>query len=341
MSSKKKLNKWMMLSLVLGVLLIISIALNASLTGSSALTEEEASSKLLTYLNTLGSGAQVLEINKTNGLYNIKISLEETPYSLYMTMDGSLLFPQVINLDAQIGAEEAQVLPKTDKPSVELFVMSECPFGTQTEKGILPVLEALGDKADFKLRFVYYLMHGEPEAREQVRQYCIQEEQNDKFLSYLSCYLEAGNSSDCLTRISVDTTKLDECVSKTDTQFDVTKNLEDKASWLSGVYPLFNIDKELNEQYVIGGSPTIVINGISVGGTLCSSDSDCNSYERCAKIQNIKKCSLKRDPASLLDAVCSSFNTAPAECNTQLSSSSPTPGFGYQETGADTSATCS
>ena len=36
--------------------------------------------------------------------------------------------------------------PKKEKPEVELFVMSHCPFGTQIEKGMLPVARLLGDK---------------------------------------------------------------------------------------------------------------------------------------------------------------------------------------------------
>jgi len=77
-----------------------------------------------------------------------------------------------------------QCMDKKDVPEVELFVMSHCPYGTQMEKGILPVVELLGDKIDFKIRFVYYAMHGEKEVNEEARQYCIQKEQKDKFISY-------------------------------------------------------------------------------------------------------------------------------------------------------------
>ncbi len=41
--------------------------------------------------------------------------------------------------------------------------MSYCPYGTQAEKGILPVVALLGDKIDFKLRTVHYVLHGDKE----------------------------------------------------------------------------------------------------------------------------------------------------------------------------------
>ena len=38
----------------------------------------------------------------------------------------------------------------------------------------------LKDKIDFELKFVYYAMHGEEEIDEQLRQHCIETEQNGK-----------------------------------------------------------------------------------------------------------------------------------------------------------------
>jgi len=49
--------------------------------------------------------------------------------------------------------------------------MSYCPYGTQIEKGILPVINALGNKIKFSLKFVDYAMHGKKEIDENSRQY--------------------------------------------------------------------------------------------------------------------------------------------------------------------------
>jgi hypothetical protein len=205
---------------------------------------------------------------------------------------------------------------KSDKPEVELFIMSHCPYGTQAEKGMIPAAKALGDKIDFKLRFVYYAMHPNAgEVEEQLNQYCIQEEQEDKLLDYLECFLTEGDGAGCLDAIKIDKTKLEACYEKADAEFEITSNLEDKSLWLNGRFPKFNIDKELNEKYGVGGSPTLVINGAKVNSG--------------------------RDSVSMLNAMCAGFNEAPEECDIELSGASPSPGFGYETTsGASTTAQC-
>ena len=102
-----------------------------------------------------------------------------------------MLFQEVDTAKTIEQASAAEV-KKNDKPTVELFVMSHCPYGTQIEKGIIPAIEALGDKVDFNLKFCSYAMHGEQELREELNQYCIQKEQKDKLLPYLKCFLKEG-----------------------------------------------------------------------------------------------------------------------------------------------------
>ncbi|MBU3904851.1 MAG: hypothetical protein KJ906_01735 [Nanoarchaeota archaeon] len=301
-------NNWMIASFVLIVLLGASLIFGSGITGA-VISEDDASQKAVDYLtNVVGVKAEVVGIAQSNGVYNIRMMIQDSPYALYMTKDGTLMFPQVFNLDEAPEAQTQQTqtqqasVPKSDKPVVELFIMSECPYGTQIEKGIIPVLDTLGDKIDFNLRFVYYVMHGEKEVVEQANQYCIQKEQNDKFLDYLTCYLEAGDSVSCLTKAKIDQTKLKTCFDKVDKEFNLIGNVNDQSAYLSGRFPLFNIDKALNEKYQVGGSPTLIINSA--------------------------QSSAGRDSASLLSAVCAAFNKAPSECNTVLSSAQPAPGFG-------------
>lgn len=205
-------------------------------------------------------------------------------------------------------------VPKSDKPDIELFVMSHCPYGTQMEKGILPVVKELGDKIDFELKFVNYAMHPtQGEVEEQLNQYCIQKEQNDKFLDYLACFLEDGNGEKCLTKIGIDQTELSTCTGKTDKEFDVIKNLEDKSSWSSGRFPKFMIHDADNRKYGVSGSPTLVING--------------------------QTASSGRDAQSILNAICRAFTSSPEECNTDMTSfGNPTPGFGFDTQGGSATA---
>jgi len=199
--------------------------------------------------------------------------------------------------DGQLACMEKKATPKVD-----LFIMSHCPYGTQIEKGILPVLELLGNKIDFNLRFVHYAMHGETEVKEQLNQYCIQKEQNSKLVPYLSCFLKEGKGSDCLSEVKIDTDKLESCVKDVDEEYSVIAGLNDKSKWL-GNFPPFNLDKVDAEKYGVQGSPTLVLNGQQV--------------------------TTGRDSASLLKTICFGFDEKPKECDEELSSANPSPGFGY------------
>ncbi|MFH1561123.1 MAG: thioredoxin domain-containing protein [Patescibacteria group bacterium] len=43
---------------------------------------------------------------------------------------------------------------QSDKPTLEFYVMSFCPFGNQAETGLKPVAELLGDKVDWQPRYI-------------------------------------------------------------------------------------------------------------------------------------------------------------------------------------------
>ena len=206
-------------------------------------------------------------------------------------------------------------IEKSEKPNVELFVMSHCPYGTQIEKGVLPVVKALGNKIDFELKFVSYAMHGEKELTEQLQQYCIQKEEPSKLLTYLECFLEADDSAGCRTKTGIDQSKMSACVTAADKEYNVMEKFADKSTWLNGRYPLFDVHKVENEKYGVRGSPALVINGQQVSN-------------------------VGRSPASLLVAICGVFETQPTECNTTLASDTPAPGFGSGTTDNNATADC-
>jgi len=328
-----KISTWILAGV--SILLLIGLVLALTLggkpttgTGKSASISEVKTSVEKYIKGISDNSATVDSIVEENGLYHVKLTVAGKAYDSYATKNGNLLFPQGIDLTQSVpaagnnaAAAQPTNVPKTDKPVVELFVMSYCPYGTQAEKGILPAARALGNTVDFKIRFVYYSMHGEKEVKENLNQYCIQKEQPDKYLTYLACFLNdsIGQGSDadvsaCLVSNKIDTTKLDACKAAADTQFNVMKNFNDKASWLNGNFPKFDIDAAANTKYGVGGSPTLVINGVQSNAG--------------------------RDSVSYLKAICAAFNNAPTECSTQLSSTQPGPGFGYDSVGAANAAGC-
>ncbi len=316
------LRTWQFLTLAFGTLLLVSIITSGfKLNGSGDISAEQISEKTTGFINdNLLQGqatASVTEVKEANGLYLLKIEIEGQPLDVYSTKDGVLLFPQVINMNEvpqeSSGATESSSVTKSDKPNVELFVMSHCPYGTQIEKGILPVVKELGDSIDFEVKFVNYAMHGQVEIDEELKQYCIQKEFGDNYISYLGCFLEDGNSSRCLAEAEIDGKELAACVAETDKEFGVSETFNDpeRKGW-AGSYPPFGIFDEANQEYGVQGSPTLVING---------------------KIVNSG-----RDAESLLNTICSAFNQKPEECGTDMSSyGNPAPGFGFDTQGGSAS----
>lgn len=212
------------------------------------------------------------------------------------------------------GESTENVGAKADKPIAELFIMSYCPYGLQMQKAFLPVMELLKDKADLSIKFVSYAMHEKKEIDENTRQYCIQSEQQDKLVAYLKCFTVSGDYSSCLKETKVNESKLGSCISATDKKFGITKAYEDKASWLSGYYPIYPVDQALNEQYGVQGSPTLVINGTQI--------------------------QVARSPEAVKQAICAAFNEQPSECSQTLSTASAAPSFGAGTTSGATAAEC-
>jgi hypothetical protein len=326
-----KISTWILagvsIILLIGLIVALTVGGKPAVKGTTV-SIDVAKAQSEKYLKSIANGdATVDTITDTGSLYKLSLTVSGKQYESYVTKDGKLLFPQGIDMTTPVPASTTTntaaptVVPKTDKPTVELFVMAYCPYGTQAEKGILPAVRALGDKIDFKIRFVNYAMHGEKEVKEDLNQYCIESEQPDKYLKYLACFLNdsAGQGSDaaitsCLATTGIDTVKLDACKTVTDTTFNVMKDFNDKTSWLNGNFPKIELDGALNTKYSIGGSPTFIINGVESNAG--------------------------RDSASYLKGICAAFNNAPAECNTVLSSTQPGPGFGYDSVGAANAAGC-
>lgn len=307
---------------VLGLITVSSLKKDDSKSGvnkpGKTISTETAKTKAEEFVNKFlmqgGSKATIKEITSEYGLYKLKIDITSDVVESYLTKDGKFFFPQALNVEeisaakngtdgasTEQAAPSATVTKKSDKPVVELFVMSHCPYGTQIEKGMLPVVETLGNKIDFELKFCNYAMHGEKELKEQLAQYCIMKDQGAKFNTYLKCFLEAGDSASCLDKAGINKGSLDSCVSKTDSAFKVMDNFTNKVGY-QGSYPGFDIYKADNAKYSVGGSPTLIINGEDIQSG--------------------------RDSASLLATICSAFNNPPKECEAKLSSASPSAGFG-------------
>jgi FKBP-type peptidyl-prolyl cis-trans isomerase 2 len=187
-------------------------------------------------------------------------------------------------------------------PTMQVFIMSHCPYGTQIVKGLLPVWKAFMNKANIELRFVSYTMHGAQEDLDNNRIMCIREEQSSKLIDYLDCYVHADGTESgaqgCISSVGIDKTKLDSCVANNAATY-------------------YAVDKELNTQYNVQGSPTVILDG--------------------------KEASIyPRDPQSIANALCAAFTTKPSECSQSFSTTNPAAGFGPDGTSGSsgTNASC-
>lgn len=246
MTEKLRTNPWIISTFVLGILAIILIigSVTGGITGK-VISENQAAELVLGFVESqVGGEAELIGVTSESGLYKVTVLFQGSEVPLYITKDGKNLVQSVLPLSL-LEPEEPEPadseIVKSDVPKVELFVMTHCPYGTQAEKGFIPAILEFGDEIDASINFVHYFMH-EPEETETSIQVCIREEQSDKFLLYLKCFLEDGDSDRCITKTGIDKSKLDSCVQN---------NAE-------GYYV---IDSELSESYGVRGSPTLVVNG--------------------------------------------------------------------------------
>ncbi|MFH1801586.1 MAG: DsbA family protein [archaeon] len=266
-TDKCRTNPWIASTFALGIIVLIFLIINftGGLTGS-VISEKKAGEFVMDFVNSQVSGAELVNINDDGNLYEVNVLYDGQTIPLYITKDGKYFINGVIPLttltSSSSSGTQTQDILKSDKPVVELFVMTHCPYGTQAEKGLIPAIEELGDSIDAKIRFVHYFMH-EPEETETPRQVCIREEQSDKFLSYLECFLEDGDSARCVEKVGINEAKMNECVS----------------SGRADDY--YAEDSALSKNYGVQGSPTLVVNGKIVSSSRSPSaflDAICSAF---------------------------------------------------------------
>lgn len=296
------------LCITLGILLTASIATNG-FSGSGGAAGDETGKKVIDYVNTYllqGQGTAVLkDVKESDGLYAVTIELDGRSIDSYATKNGRLFFTQAIDLEEKPDAPKQDEIPKTDKPLVQLFTMSYCPYGNQAEEAIIPVAELLQDAIEIEPHYVIYSnyggggpelcidkenkycsMHGIEELKQDVRELCIYKYQRDKYWDYVGdvntqCTLD--NIAKCWETVAksngVDTARVASC-------------LDDEAE------ELLAKEVELNKKHEIQGSPMLLINGIDYTG--------------------------QRTAEAYKQAVCSAFAKQPEGCEKTLDNTAAT-----------------
>ncbi|NUO49797.1 MAG: thioredoxin domain-containing protein [Polyangiaceae bacterium] len=168
---------------------------------------------------------------------------------------------------------------------VDLFVMSQCPYGVQAEQAFAPVIEKFGKDIDFKVEYVggkpspdgsLSSMHGPNEVKGDIAQLCAMKLSN-KWFDFITCQNKdmkqvATNWESCATEVGIPGDKLAACM-----------NGDEGKGLLAASF-------KKAEEVGARGSPTIMIAGQKHQGG--------------------------RRPADLMRAICAAYTGAkPAACN--------------------------
>ncbi len=112
---------------------------------------------------------------------------------------------------------------KGEPAKLEMFVMSECPYGVQVENAVAPVKKQLGDKLDVSINYIgsgdkssLSSMHGPGEVKGDIVQLCVKKLAAAKSLDFITCQNKNPravdtNWKDCAKEAGIDEAKLTAC----------------------------------------------------------------------------------------------------------------------------------
>lgn len=267
----------------------------------------------------------LVSVSRVSGLVKVKLKIGTNEFDSYATKDGKFLFPQAFEMDPKKTSastdqnasadsnQAAKSVEKTANPMLEAFVVARCPYGLQMQRAIAEAVKNVPALSQYvKARYIGSVsgntitaMHGEAEAKENLRQICIREEQPAKYWSYVSCQMKAsGTEVSCEQSTGVDSAKLSACISDTSRGVAFAKK-----------------DFDLAKKYNVSGSPTLILNGATI---------DEGSYGG-------------RSSDGVKSMVCAGFNTAASFCSQKLNTATAASSFSatYAGSGSDSaSADC-
>ncbi len=303
---------------IMGILVIIILILAANALGSptgktTVVSPAVCSDKVIAYINTnLVSTAETatpINITDNNDIYRIWSRYQGRDLSIYATRDCTLLFTTAFNMNAAAATPVPTQPPKKSvRPVADLYVMAFCPYGTQAETVMRPVVDLIGTKADISVRYITTVngnaaddvdsLHGPAEAKEDLRQLCILRSYPAKYWDYL-----AGFNEQCYP-VWQNAPLQDSCRKNVTASLGIALPAIDTCATSADNIALLRLDEVAAESNGATASPTLLVNGVTYTGA--------------------------RTPEGYKQAICNSFDTAPAECNTTLSSASAAAAGGCQ-----------
>lgn len=332
--------------IVTAVLIFANLNHGFSMPSIFGMSDNQIAKKAIDYINNnklSSTPVSLAGVSEESGLIKIKIKIGSNEVDSYVTKDGRFLIPVGNGIPIDMNPKKAAApakqntgnanpaqagasLQKTDKPLLEAYVVSSCPYGLQMQRAFADAVKNIPSLAsDVEIRYIGDIasgkiesMHGPEEAQENLRQICIREEQPSKYWNYISCYMQKttataasgmplGDSTGCQASTGVDTAKLSACVS------NPSKGLAYAQK-----------DFDLDAKYGVQGSPTLILNGAQISeSSYGGRSSDAVKAMVCAGSKTQPSfCSTKLNTAgaavsfSATYASGSGSNTPAANCNT-------------------------
>jgi len=122
--------------------------------------------------------------------------------------------------DGQTAKTEA----KGAAPTLEMYVMSQCPYGVQVVNAVAPVKQQLGDGLNLKIGYIgngaagnFQSLHGPAEVKGDIAQLCAAKQAPKKYLDLIVCQNKNPravdtNWKDCAGQAGIDAAALETCV---------------------------------------------------------------------------------------------------------------------------------
>jgi predicted DsbA family dithiol-disulfide isomerase len=186
--------------------------------------------------------------------------------------------------------------PGDNRPQIDFFVMSYCPYGNQAEEAIAGAYDILGDKATYIPHYVVYenyggggptyclengqycSMHGIQELNQDIRELCVYNSlgigKYFAFVKAMNAKCTAQNADSCWTAVAKDLGLDADAISACEKEQGIS---------------IVAKEKELNKVLRVSGSPTVFVEGQAFNGG--------------------------RTASAFASALCAQFDSKPAECN--------------------------
>jgi glutaredoxin len=287
-----KKNPWIISTVVLAVIVLGFFAID--LFFDNEVSGDTAAQNLIDFAAAQGAQLELVGVEEVGGLYEITVKIQGQEGQFYVTKDSKYYSSMILPLEmtetpAQPNQPEPTEVPKSDKPEVELYIWSYCPYGVQAQSPLSEVVSLLEGSIDV-VAVPFHDGHGEYENQQNKIQSCIQEIDSSKYWDYATGFVEDIYSI---------------CGATRDAECDESESVKlmnslgiNSAAVLSCVETkgdeLFSDAKALASQNGVSGSPTLIINGVKVNSA--------------------------RTAEAYKTAICSAFNDAPEECGEVLDS---------------------